>query len=97
MTHNVFFWLKENKINNTFETEAKKLFEIDIVKSGSLRKLAETPESPVTDQTFTYPLCLEFSSIENHNTYQSHEAHHHFINECKEMWDKVVVYDSEII
>ena len=97
MTHNVFFWLKENTMNNKFETEAKKLFEIDIVESGSLRKLAGTPERPVTDKTFTYHLCLEFSSIENHNTYQTHESHHYFVTECKEIWDKVVVYDSEII
>ena len=97
MTHNVFFWLKENTINSKFEAEAKKLIEIDIVESGSLRKLAETPERPVTDKTFTYHLCLEFESIENHNTYQGHETHHSLVNECKEMWDRVIVYDSKVI
>ena len=97
MTHDVFFWLKENTTNNKLETEAKKLLEIDIVESGSLRKLAETPKRPVTDKTFTSHLCLEFKSIENHNAYQAHAKHHSFINECKEMWDRVIVYDSELI
>tara|TARA_B100000929_G_C15395329_1_gene382640 strand:- start:115 stop:408 length:294 start_codon:yes stop_codon:yes gene_type:complete len=97
MTHNVFFWLKENIANNKFEEEATKLLSIDVVQNGSLRKLASTPERPVTDKTFTYHLCLEFTSIDNHNAYQCHESHHYFVNECNDMWDRVVVYDSEEI
>ena len=97
MFHNVYFWLNEDADDAKFETGAKSLFEIDVVQHGSLGKLAPTPERPVTDKSFQYHLCLKFSSIEDHNTYQKHPQHHQFVADCGELWSRVVVYDSEMV
>ncbi|MCP4847088.1 MAG: Dabb family protein [Verrucomicrobiaceae bacterium] len=95
MFHNVYFWLHQGADDSKFEKGAQSLFKIDVVKHGTLGKLAPTPERPVTDKTFQYHLCLEFSSIEDHNTYQQHHQHHQFVEDCSELWSRVVVYDSE--
>ena len=44
MTHNVFFWLKDNQNIKLFESEAIKLTLIDSVDRGTLGKTALTPE-----------------------------------------------------
>ena len=95
MIHNVYFWLNENANAAQFETGAKSLLTIDVVQQGSLGKLAPTPERPVTDKSFQYHLSLQFASIEDHNTYQKHPQHHQFVDNCGELWSRVVVYDSE--
>ena len=97
MTHNVYFWMKENQKLQVFEAMALKLTEIDIVESGSLGKNAPTPSREVTDKSFAYHLSLNFLNVENHDLYQKHSAHKEFVNICKDMWEKVLVYDSESI
>ncbi|MEM0896084.1 MAG: Dabb family protein [Verrucomicrobiota bacterium] len=100
MTHNVFFWLKPGLSTDdiaAFETAAKKLPSIEVVASGSIGRQAPTAERPVTDKTWTYHLELKFASVDDHNTYQTHTEHNVFVNECKDLWEKVVVNDSEPI
>lgn len=97
MTHNVYFWLKADADIPTFESKARDLTGIDVVQRGSVGKLAATKERPVTDKTFSYHLTLEFASVADHNTYQDHPVHHAFVDACKPMFDRVIVYDSEAI
>ena len=97
MTHNVYFWIKENQNLKDFETLALKLTQIDIVESGSLGRNAPTPSREVTDKSFTYHLSLNFLNLENHDLYQKHLAHKEFATKCNDMWEKVLVYDSESI
>lgn len=94
MIHNVYFWLNENADTAKFEAGAKSLLAINVVQQGSLGKLAPTPERPVTDKSFQYHLSLQFSSVEDHNSYQEHPDHHQFVDNCGELWSRVVVYDS---
>ena len=98
MIHNVFFWLKDGLSDeqvSLFETELAKLPTIDVVASGTTGKPAPTEERPVTDHSFSYPLGLSFDSIDDQNVYQDHPDHHVFVDKCKDLWDRVVVYDSE--
>ncbi|MAB59464.1 MAG: transcription-repair coupling factor [Verrucomicrobiales bacterium] len=97
MTHNVYFWLKENQNLEEFETMALKLTKIDIVESGSLGKNAPTPSREVTDKSFTYHLSLNFINLANHDLYQTHPEHKEFVTSCNQMWERVIVYDSETI
>jgi len=100
MIHNVYFWLREDlddeEIEN-FENSASTLLDIDVVKDGSLFKPASTEDRDVTDHSFTYHLALEFETVDDHDTYQTHEEHQAFIEECSGFWDTVIVYDSEQI
>ena len=97
MVHNVYFWLNSDADIPTFEAKARDLTEIDVVQRGSIGKSAGTAERPVTDKTFSYHLSLEFASIDDHNIYQDHAVHHAFVDACKPMFDRVIVYDSEAI
>ena len=100
MIHNVYFWLKPDLSPDDitrFEAGLLALGAIDCVQSCTVGRPAATPERPVTDKSFSYHLGLTFSSIENHDIYQDHPDHHVFVDGCRELWDKVIVYDSESI
>ena len=97
MTHNVFFWLKDNQNIELFESEAIKLTKINSVNYGTLGKSACTPEREVTDKSFTYHLSLNFPDIKSHNDYQEDLTHKEFVKKCHQMWEKVIVFDTEEI
>jgi hypothetical protein len=97
MVHNVFFWLKPDSDPATFESAAKALLEIDLVRGGSVGKSAATPERSVNDKSFSYHLAIDFDSVADHDAYQTHPEHNRFVNACKDLWDRVVVYDSESV
>lgn len=95
MNHNVFFWLKADSDHQQFLDAVQKLLGINAIQSGSISGQAPTPERPVTDKTFSYHLSLQFATVENHDIYQDHPDHHVFVDACKDLWEKVVVYDSQ--
>ena len=48
----------------------------------------------VIDSTYSYSLLLIFKSKEDQDIYQTHPTHLKFIDECEDLWERVVVYDS---
>jgi hypothetical protein len=98
MIHTVFFWLKDGLSDEQvayFESELAKLPSIDAVASGATGKPAATEPRPVTDDSFSYHLSLTFDSIADQDAYQVHPDHSVFVANCKDLWERVVVYDSE--
>lgn len=95
--HTVYFWFK-----NPEDSEGKSRFEASLQKFLKNSKFAKTnfigipPKSirEVVDDSFTYSLIVTFDSAESQEGYQKEEAHLLFIEECKDLWEKVVVYDS---
>ncbi len=97
MTHSVYFWLRGDLTESEagcFESEILKLPGIEVVARGTVGKPAPTPERPVIDNSFSYHLHLEFAIVDDHNVYQDHPAHHRFVTECQNLWERVVVHDS---
>jgi len=97
MIHSVFFWLNDGLSDERvafFESELAKLPAIDVVASGVIGKPAATEARPVTDHSFSYHLSLTFSSVADHNAYQVHPRHDAFVAACKDLWLRVIVYDS---
>lgn len=98
--HVVFFWLKnpENfEAKEKFEKELKFLTEnIEVIKSSHIGKPAPT-DRPVIDNTYSYSLILGFKDKADQDIYQEHLVHQKFIENAKDLWEKVVVYDSEAI
>jgi hypothetical protein len=95
--HHVFFWL--NNPDNAderaeFEKGVKDLLEIPEIKSYHLGVPANVPERSVLDNSYTYSYLVFFENQQGHDIYQDHPIHHKFINDCKHLWSKVVVYDS---
>jgi hypothetical protein len=97
--HNVFFWLDESlteEDRTSFEGGLRALFEIDVVPNGYFGKPADTPERPVTQNSYDYALFLEFDSVEQHNAYQVHTGHTDFVENFSKWFKEVRVYDTEI-
>ncbi|MDT0605806.1 Dabb family protein [Croceitalea rosinachiae] len=95
--HIVYFWFKDPA-----NVKDKTHFEVSLKKFLSTSKYAKTnfigtpPKATrdVVDGTFTYSLIVTFESAEAQQSYQEEDVHLVFIEECKHLWDKVLVYDS---
>jgi hypothetical protein len=94
--HHVYFWLyePENKeIRDKFEKALMVLVKVETIIDYHLGIPAATNRD-VIDTSYTYSLLVTFKSLEDQEIYQSHPTHLKFIDDCNDLWDKVVVYDS---
>jgi hypothetical protein len=94
--HHVYFWLKKPATRETrvkFEKGLKELFTIETIVGKHLGTPATTDHG-VIDSSYSYSLLLTFNSKEDQEIYQTHPTHLKFIDECEDLWEKVVVYDS---
>jgi hypothetical protein len=97
IVHDVYFSLKDNS------PEAKQKL-IGACKkyltehSGEVffatGPLADEFKREVNDRDFDVALHIVFKNKAAHDTYQDHKRHHQFINENKDNWKKVRVFDS---
>lgn len=95
--HTVYFWFKnpDNIADKAkFETSLKTFLKNS--KYAKTNFIGTPPKSSrdVVDGSFTYSLIVTFESAEAQEGYQKEEAHLIFIEECKDLWEKVIVYDS---
>lgn len=96
--HVVYFWLKnpDSKADRAkFETSLQKF--LDNSQYAKTKFIGKPPKAirAVVDDSFTYSLILSFDSAEAQAAYQVEAPHLVFINECEDLWEKVIVYDSE--
>lgn len=94
--HHVFFWLKDpaNKdARDKFERAAKELVTIETIIDHHIGVPAPT-DRDVIDTTYSYSVLTTYRNREDQDTYQKHTKHLKFIEDCQELWEKVVVYDS---
>jgi hypothetical protein len=97
--HHVFFWFKKpgsKKDKARFEAAPKKLVTVEKIAEMHLGVPASTRRD-VVDRSYTYSLFTTFKNKEDHDIYQSHPTHLKFIEDCADLWEKVVVYDSVTI
>ena len=97
--HNVFFWLEPDlseEDKSAFEGGLEALFKIDVVSTGNFGKSADTPERPVTQNSYDYALFLEFDDVARHNEYQTHPEHKIFVDNFSKWFKQVRVYDTEM-
>ncbi len=95
--HTVFFWLK-----NPDNKEDRQAFEKSIHKFISSSKYTKTnfigvpamTPREVVDNSYTYSLIVTFDSKEEQDKYQEEDVHLLFIEESKDLWNKVIVYDG---
>jgi hypothetical protein len=94
--HHVYFWFKKPITAETrkrFELALRKLVTIETIAEKHLGIPASTKRS-VVDRSYSYSLLLTFKNKEDQDIYQTHPTHLQFIEECNDLWEKVVVYDS---
>ena len=94
--HHVYFWLKKPVSSETrtiFENGLKKLTTIETIAESHLGTPASTHRGAI-DSSYSYSLLVTFISKKDQDIYQTHPTHLKFIDECEELWERVVVYDS---
>ncbi len=98
LQHNVYFYLKEDLTEaqiETFEKGINTLVDIDELVEGFVGVPGKTAPRPVVDTKYAYALSTVFEDVAQHDRYQQHPIHQKFINECKEFWVEVKVFDAE--
>lgn len=98
--HTVYFWFK-----NPDSGADKAKFEASLTTFLNNSQYAKTKfigtapnaSRDVVDGSFTYSLILSFESAEAQAKYQNEPPHLKFVEECSDLWEKVIVYDSKTI
>jgi hypothetical protein len=94
--HHVFFWFKEPVSlanRKKFEKSLKELVTIETIIDHHLG-IPATTRRGVIDSSYTYSLFTTFKNKKDQDVYQTHPKHLKFIDECGDLWEKVIVYDS---
>jgi hypothetical protein len=97
--HVVNFWLKPNLTDSEkaqFLAGLKSLSTIESLTSFNIGVPAAT-DRPVIDRSYDYCLLTTFANAAGHDIYQPHPVHQAFVETCKHLWDRVLIYDSESI
>ena len=97
LTHHVFFWLKNPSSKEDLEKLLEGLHTLD--KIETVRKIhigvpAETEARGVVDASYSASELLFFDDLAGQKTYQDHPIHKKFVENCSQLWQKVIVYDS---
>ena len=94
--HHVYFWLKDpvnQEARAKFEKAARELVTVETIVDYHIGVPAPTNRE-VIDTSYTYSILSTYKTKEDQDIYQTHPKHLKFIEECQDLWEKVVVYDS---
>jgi hypothetical protein len=94
--HNVYFWLKSDVTDEqvvAFEGGLAKLGTCPTILTYYYGKPAGTPRT-VVDNSYNYALSIHFSNAADQDAYQIEPIHEEFIEQYKELWTRVQVYDT---
>lgn len=97
--HVVNFYLKEGLSAadvKKFEEGVSSLGAIESLQLFNIGKPADT-DRPVIDRSYSYCELTVFKDQAGHDVYQEHPVHLAFVENCKHLWEKVVIFDSETI
>lgn len=96
--HIVYFWLKNPDNQSDREAFKESLFRFinnsEFIKTKMVGTPADTDRG-VIDNTYTFSLILTFENKAAQDKYQAEDVHLKFIDESSDLWEKVLVYDSE--
>ena len=100
LIHHVFFWLK----NPGSQAGRQQLIEglqtlaaIKEVKKLLIGTPAATEQRGVVDNSYDVSELMYFDKLEDQTAYQIHPIHNAFVEKCSHLWEKVVVYDMQVI
>lgn len=93
MVHHVFFWLHDPTTVDQLIAGLQKMTGIPEIRRHHIGIPAATNRD-VIDNTYHVSWLLEFDDVATQEIYQGHPVHHEFIDNCKHLWSKVLVYDT---
>ncbi len=94
--HHVYFFLKD-KGNTAHQAELieglHKLSAAPTIKDFHIGIPADTNRD-VIERGYAASWCVLFANAEDQASYQVEPIHLKFVDECKHLWERVIVYDS---
>jgi hypothetical protein len=100
LIHHVFFWLKKpgSQADRQQLIEGlKTLSGIKEVKKLIIGTPSATEQRGVVDNSYDVSELMFFDNIEGQNAYQVHAIHKAFVDKYSHLWEKVVVYDMDVV
>jgi hypothetical protein len=94
--HHVFFWLTNPSSNEDkllLKEGLEKLSAVKTIKMFHIGTPADTRRE-VIDSSYSLSWTLFFENKAEQDSYQVDPIHLKFVDECKHLWSRVVVYDS---
>lgn len=100
VVHHVFFWLK----NPGSVADRQQLIEglrtlkqITQIKQLQIGTPASTEKREVVDNSFDVSELMYFDNAADQDAYQVHPVHKAFVDKYSHLWQKVIVYDMQVI
>src|SRR4051794_18394473 len=94
--HHVFFWLKDPSSKNDEQkliNGLQKLTKVQTIKMYQIGKPANTNRD-VIENSYSVSWLLFFDDKDAEESYQVDPLHLNFVETCKHLWNRVVVYDT---
>jgi hypothetical protein len=97
MIHSVYFWLKTDLSEadrQLFASELALITRLPYLAAAWMGRPAPVEPRPVCDLSFDWNLVVQFKTVADHDFYQADcPDHKRFIETCKHLWSKVIIYD----
>jgi hypothetical protein len=94
--HHVFFWLKKPEDVPVLLDGLKTLADIPMVKKLLIGTSATTEKREVVDNSYHVSELMYFENLEAQREYQNHPIHKKFVKDYEDLFEKVVVYDTQM-
>jgi hypothetical protein len=97
IAHQVYFWLKNPEDRQKLIDGVNTLKKIKTVRQIHIGIVAGTEKRDVIDTSWGVSLLLFFDDIAGEAIYQTDPIHLDFVKNYSSLWNKVVIYDAEMV
>lgn len=94
--HHVYFWMNPDATDADRQKLAagiRSLATIETIKMSHVGTPADTDRS-VIDRSYDFSWLAIFDTPADEEIYQKHPVHLKFVENCRHLWQKLVVYDA---
>lgn len=96
IVHHVFFWLKNADDASLLLEGLNSLRAIPQVKQLWTGRPASTEKRDVVDNSYHVSELIYFESLAAQKEYQDHPVHQKFVADYRHLWERVLVYDTNM-
>jgi len=100
LVHHVFFWLKRQgnmEDRDQLIAGLRTLKAIPVIRDLQVGIPASTEKRDVVDNSFDVSELIVFDNAADQKIYQDHPIHQAFVEKCGHLWQKVLVYDMQVL
>jgi hypothetical protein len=100
LVHHVFFWLKRPGFQadrDQLIAGLRTLHGIPVIRDLQIGIPASTEKRDVVDASYDVSELIYFDNTADQKIYQDHPIHQAFVKSCEHLWQKVIVYDMQIV